>query len=175
MDGQFWLSVLANKFMYQSSTFIRALALMMVGKGYSPKDGNGGTYAADASSNAAVTALVAVLNNLITNADLQNSGSPYAGMLLATSSSPSNAAATVGFVNGKYYVTSGGAPPQLIESGATSGSATVTFSHAFSGTPVVVATPVGAGTANLSAISSTGFTVASSDGAPVNWIAIGPQ
>ena len=62
-------SVLANKLFYQLTTWMRAMALMMVGKGYSPQDGTT-PYAADTSSNAAVTELQSVLNNILTKADI---------------------------------------------------------------------------------------------------------
>jgi hypothetical protein len=66
---QIMSSVLANKILYQASTMNRSLALMLVNKGYSPKDGTS-PYQADSSSNAAVTALSAVLANILTKADV---------------------------------------------------------------------------------------------------------
>jgi hypothetical protein len=68
VNGEFWNDVLANKLLYQNSTFIRALALALVNKGYSPQDGTT-PYTADSSTNAAVSALATVFANILTNAD----------------------------------------------------------------------------------------------------------
>jgi hypothetical protein len=63
-----------------------------------------------------------------------------------------------------------------IEFGTGTGSGTITFSPAFSGTPIVLFTTGGIGTTNYSgSISSTSVTVNSSDGAPYTWFAIGPK
>ena len=51
-------SVMLNKLFYQQSTMNAALAQMLVAKGYSPMD-------------TSVTALAAVLANILTNADTQ--------------------------------------------------------------------------------------------------------
>jgi hypothetical protein len=63
-----------------------------------------------------------------------------------------------------------------IEFGTGTGSGTITFSPAFSGTPVVLFTTGGIGTTNYSgSITNTSVTVNSSDGAPYTWFAIGPK
>jgi hypothetical protein len=166
-------SVLANKVFYQSSTWNRAMALMMVGKGYSPKDGTS-PYVADASSNAAVTALLAVLNNIITNADLQNAGSPYAAMRIVTQALTDNStlAASTAYVKGQNYA-AGASAGQLVQGGAGSGGA-VTFPTAFSGTPGVSITEFG-GSCNLISVSSTGFTYNFSGSSSISWVAVGPK
>jgi hypothetical protein len=56
VSGQF-PSALGNKLFYQLSTYITALATMLANKGYSNNDSN-------------LANLVAVMNNLVTNADL---------------------------------------------------------------------------------------------------------
>jgi hypothetical protein len=53
-------SIMLNKAFYQWSTFITAFCNMMVNKGYSPND-------------ASLSALTAVLSNILTNADTQSS------------------------------------------------------------------------------------------------------
>jgi hypothetical protein len=66
--------------------------------------------------------------------------------------------------------------PLRIEFGTGTGSGTITFSPAFSGTPVVLFTTGGIGTTNYSgSITNTSVTVNSSDGAPYTWFAIGPK
>ncbi len=168
-------SNLANKLFYQLGLWLRASALMMVSKGYSPVDGTT-PFQADSSSNAEATALAAILNHLITDADLQNSGSPYAGMLVATPSATDNSHAVADTAFAQQF-TVGGTPKQRVQSGqiGAGGTTAVTFPVAFgSGTPIVVAIPIGNGTANLTATPTvTGFSINSSDGSPLNWIAIG--
>jgi hypothetical protein len=173
---QIMSSVLGNKILYQLSTMIRAICVWLVSKGYSPKDGTT-PYTADTSTNVAVTALATVLGSAIpTNADLQNSGSPYAGLQVVTPAATDNSNKAVNSAFLQAYVT-GGTPKQRIAQGqiGAGGTTVVTFATPFSsGTPVVVAIPIGNGTANLTATpTATGFSVNSSDGSPLNWIAIG--
>jgi len=59
-------SPLLNKFSYQASIFITALAQALVAKGYSPNDGS-------ASPISALTALTTVLLNIMTAADVVSS------------------------------------------------------------------------------------------------------
>jgi hypothetical protein len=79
-----WPPQSANKTLYQFSTFMRAFAVMMANKNYSMVDGTS-PFQADASSNAAVTAMATVLANVITNFDLTTI---LASLLSAYSFSP---------------------------------------------------------------------------------------
>src|SRR5580698_7300430 len=92
-SGSIFASALANKLFYQLALFVCAFATMLTNKGYAPNDGS-------SSFGTALANLVAVLNHVITDADLQNSGTPYAGMLLATPATADNshAAADTAFV-----------------------------------------------------------------------------
>lgn len=164
-DGQFWDAATANKFLYQNSTFIRALAVMLVNKGYSPKDGTS-PYQADTSSNAAVTALASVLGNILTEADLQTVN------LLVTASG-------TGYI--KFGVALGG----LILQWNTAVSFTlgtplaVTFNTPFNNSLLhrVMLTPYTSGVTScwVTGDSATGFTLNStgSGTASVAWLAIG--
>lgn len=168
-SGSIFASLLANKAFYQWSTWIRAMALALVNKGYSPKDGTS-PYTADTSSNAAVTALAAVFANFITNADLQNSGSPYAGGLVATPTLTDNSHAipSTAFVKGQNY-TAGPVAGLLIQRGNASGTS-VTFPTPYSSTPMIALGNF-FGSNNIQSASPTGFTLAVAQ--TTNWIAIG--
>jgi hypothetical protein len=168
-------SLTANKLFYQVAVMLRALALMMVAKGYSPNDGST-PQTADTSTNTAASALATVLENIITNADLQSSGSPYSGMLLATppASDSSHKVPTTAWVQEQNFL-AGAANGYMVQGGIGGGSGTVTFPTAFGGAPYVTCTPIGSGTANLNSDpTATSFSVTSSDGATFCWIAIGP-
>ncbi len=95
------------------------------------------------------------------------SGTPSTGQtLVATSSSAADWA--TGFLNLP-------ANGLRLEYGGATGTTTVTFSPAFSGTPsVLLSTGPGTGTTQLNTTSSTQFTTISSDGSPFTWLAIGP-
>lgn len=95
------------------------------------------------------------------------SGTPSTGQtLVATSSSAADWA--TGFLNLP-------ANGLRLEYGGATGTTTVTFSPAFSGTPsVLLSTGPGTGTTQLNTTSSTQFSTISSDGAPFTWLAIGP-
>jgi hypothetical protein len=68
-QGAFFNPATANKFFYQTSTMMEALAYMLKLKGYSPVDGT--TPVTDPGTpSASVIALATVLANLLTNADL---------------------------------------------------------------------------------------------------------
>lgn len=178
--GSIFASVLANKLFYQLSIFVTALATALRNKGYTTTDGA-------TSPSTALAALTAVLANLVTNADLQNSGAPYGGAFFSnaslqassTSTNPpvtdsSTRIATTSFVNSQHYVT-GEVAPQRLQGGTNGGSTSVTFPHAFSNTPVV-ALGMTNGTANIvsGSISTTGFSLnLSAGGQIVNWIAVG--
>jgi hypothetical protein len=95
------------------------------------------------------------------------SGTPTAGQVLtATSGTAAN------WQTGLIIPPANGL---RIEYGSGTGSGTVTFSPAFSGTPTVFTTTAGIGTTNISgSASSTSVTFSSSDGSNYNWLAIGP-
>jgi hypothetical protein len=95
------------------------------------------------------------------------SGTPTAGQVLtATSGTAAN------WQTGLIIPPANGL---RIEYGSGTGSGTVTFSPAFSGTPTVFTTTAGIGTTNISgSATSTSVTFSSSDGANYNWFAIGP-
>lgn len=95
------------------------------------------------------------------------SGTPSTGQtLVATSSSAADWA--TGFLNLP-------ANGLRLEYGGATGTTTVTFSPAFSGTPsVLLSTGPGTGTTQLNTTSNTQFSTISSDGAPFTWLAIGP-
>jgi hypothetical protein len=62
-----------------------------------------------------------------------------------------------------------------LQYGGGTGSTTITFSVAFSGTPTVLTTTgPGTGTTQLATVGTTNFTTVSSDGSPFTWLAIGP-
>lgn len=176
-SGSIFASALANKLFFQLTVFVTALATALVNKGYSPNDGS-------ASFGSALANLVAVLANIITNADLQNSGSPYAGMLLATQlpADSSHLAATTAFVKNQAYVT-GAAANQLVQTGKSASNAstqTVVFGTAYSAAPVVLLTGINTaappvGIICLNTISTTGFTIICSDCQGFHWVAVGPK
>lgn len=176
-SGAIFPSILADKLFYQLGIWVRAMALAMVAKGYSPTDGTT-PYTADASSSTAATSLAIVLQNILTNADLQNSGSPYAGMLVATPATTDNSHAPATTALLQNYPQAG-TPQQRIESGtgtSSSNSGSVTFGTAFSATPVVVATggPTNPGSCNIQSVSASGFTFSTgSSTGEIQWIAIG--
>src|SRR5580692_3368183 len=58
-----------NKVEYQSSTFIMAAAVMLANKGFTTSDGSPGANPVVPTPSAAVTALAAVLANMLTTAD----------------------------------------------------------------------------------------------------------
>jgi hypothetical protein len=95
------------------------------------------------------------------------SGTPTAGQVLtATSSSAAD------WQTGLVIPPSNGL---RFEYGTATGTTTVNFSPAFSGTPnVLLSTGPGTGTTQLSTTSNTQFTTVSSDGSPFTWFAIGP-
>jgi hypothetical protein len=184
--GGVFPSLTANKVLYQITTFVRALALALAAKNYSVQDGTT-PFQADTSSNAAVTALSSVLQNLITNSDLQSGSLPYMDAFfesvtlsgISTSSTPfvadnSGRIATTSFVKSLDYV-AGSSTPQLIQHGSNGGGTSITFPTPFSAAPDVALGMEG-GTANIvdSSISATGFELSlSSGGQIVHWIAIG--
>jgi hypothetical protein len=95
------------------------------------------------------------------------SGTPTAGQVLtATSSSAAN------WQTGLIIPPTNGLRFQY---GTATGTTTVTFSPAFSGTPnVLLSTGPGTGTTQLGTTSNMQFTTVSSDGSPFTWFAIGP-
>src|SRR5208282_5385292 len=62
-------SATLNKEQYQSSTMVAALALSLVNKAFSPVDGSPSSATGLVTPSAAVTALAAVLSNILTTAD----------------------------------------------------------------------------------------------------------
>jgi hypothetical protein len=95
------------------------------------------------------------------------SGTPTAGQVLtATSSSAAN------WQTGLIIPPTNGL---RIQYGTATGTTTVNFSPAFSGTPnVLLSTGPGTGTTQLNTTSASSFTTISSDGSPFTWLAIGP-
>jgi hypothetical protein len=95
------------------------------------------------------------------------SGTPTTGQaLVATSSS------TADWQTAAMLVPATGLRLQF---GTGVSTTTITFSVAFSGTPIVLlSTGPGTGTTQLNALGTTSFSTISSDGSPFTWLAIGP-
>ena len=149
VTGQF-PSATANKLFYQLSTFTTAFAQMMANKGYSTSDAN-------------LAALVAVLSNVLTNADL-------GGFAISLSAN--------GYL--KLPTLLGGIMIQWANlPNAHYNMTTMTFPTPFPNACFVViptdggqssVTPVPAG---ASPLSKTQYMLTTSSGATVSWIAIG--
>jgi hypothetical protein len=168
--------------MYQALIFVAALANALATKGYSPNDGS-------SAPSSALENLMGILSNMLTYADLPTvfnspvlTGTPQCPTAPVTTDT--NQIASTAFVDG--YVTAllatilpvgGFSAGQKIQGGRGTTSSdpfTVTFPHAFSGIPVVVATG-DAGTIGISvaSVSTTGFTVQAAVGLNFQWIAMG--
>jgi hypothetical protein len=157
--GSTWASLLANKILYQVSTLVRALALMLVNKGYSPVDGTS-PFQADNSSNAAVTALASVLGNIMTGIDVMQ----------AISISASSGYVRFGTVFDNLVIQWG------LTGSLSAGSHAITFEEALStNNPVVILTPTSSGVTDywVSAVSLSGFTLNLTGSGALYYIAIG--
>lgn len=176
-------SALANKVFLQLSRMVAALAYALVQKGYSPVDGTTPFTAAGAPS-AAVIALATILENIITNADLQNSVSPYGGAYFTGANLGSNSVATTPlqsddstklatthFVKEQNYVF-GDTSGLRVQSGSGFGNSTISFPVAFSSTPNCVVCGIG-GSANVASVNASSLTVNSSGGG-WDYVAVGP-
>lgn len=72
-NGSPWQAPSCNKTIYQSSLMCAALAQMLVNAGLSPVDGTTPFTAVSVGSNPALTALIGVLENIITTANFNGS------------------------------------------------------------------------------------------------------
>jgi hypothetical protein len=159
INGQAFDDVLANKLLYQATIMVRALALMLVAKGYSPVDGTT-PFTADTSTNTAATALATVLANILTVAD---------------------AVATFGSTGYAGHIKFGGAfGGLLLQWGAASGSSSgiiVTYPVAYSSGAIPIVIPSASGVTSFYAgdNNETQFEIffAGESSASFFWFAIG--
>jgi hypothetical protein len=184
---QIMASTWMNKIWYQSSTFITAFANMMVNKGYTVLD-------------TSLTNLTAAFASVLTLADVtaayligvlgftpvqQGTGVGQDNILPIKLGQDASAStrirATIGSVDhgdlaylSDTIANSGGLRIQQGATGSSAPSQTVTFATPFSATPIVILGAFG-GSANLQAVSATGFTASVSEVTNLGWIALGPQ
>lgn len=160
-SGAIFQSVLANKLFYQLSTFITAMAAMMVSKGFSPNDGN-------ANPATAVATLEAILQNICMKS------SDIAALLGYT---PANAAYTASFANPGYikFTGFGGLTimwgSQSVPVTGTTFAFPTPFPHACLGGVCSDTSSSGAG--GIQILSASQFILNVSHNSVYNWIAIG--
>ena len=151
-----WPSVLANKMMYQFSTFITAFANMMVAKNYSPTD-------------TSLSALEAVLANVLTNADGQPAWA-ISAPTTTTTLTPNNRPAFYG------VIATGGPVTINLYSAATAPGQPVTISKTdASGNAVTIQAPGGqivfgpGGGANTYVLTAQGQSITILPDGAINW------
>jgi len=159
-----------NKAMYQVSTWVTAMALALSNKGYNQLDGSPSESPGLVTPSSAVTALAAILANVLTVADESAVYSSFLSQLSAGFIfSPSSGAFSIVLPNWLGNFTIMGA------AGTTVGDPYgVTFPRNFTEIPIVVA--VGdAGTVGVSraSVSISGFAIQAASGLNFQYIAIG--
>lgn len=157
-------SIYLNKKDYQFSTMIAALAVMLANKGFSTSDGSPSADPVTPTPNTAVTALAAVLANILTTADYATIiANVFAGVSFSiVSATPGN----YSFI--KFPAALGGL---LIQWGASTGS--VVFPRQFTVVPGVTVTAENGSINIVTGSVSTNGMAFNYAGSPAHWIAIG--